>query len=70
MFGKVGEGIHSYRIANIAIVDVIFTIIASYFIHLMFPAYKFVTIIFLLFLLGIFLHWLFCVNTTINKFLF
>ena len=31
MFGKVGEGIHSYRIANIAVADIIFTIIGAFF---------------------------------------
>ena len=29
MFGKPGEGIHSYRIYDIAIIDVLFTIIGA-----------------------------------------
>jgi len=33
LFGKVGEGLHSYRIFDIAIIDVIATIIGAYFLH-------------------------------------
>ena len=33
MFGKVGKGLHSYRVLNIAIIDVIMTIIGGYLIH-------------------------------------
>jgi hypothetical protein len=28
--GKPGEGVHSYRIANIAVVDVLFTVISAF----------------------------------------
>ena len=35
IFGKVGKGLHSYRIANIAIVDVLLTVILAYIIHLL-----------------------------------
>ena len=70
MFGKVGEGVHSYRLFNLAIVDVIFTIIGAYIFHLLFPSYSFFTILAFLFLLGIVLHRLFCVRTTVDKFLF
>jgi hypothetical protein len=70
ILGKVGKGIHSYRIFNIAIMDVIFTIIAAFLIHLFIPKYNFYFILILLFLSGIFLHRLFCVKTTIDRFLF
>lgn len=69
-FGKVGEGIHSYRIFNIAIIDTLLTIIVGYVIYLMFPKLNLWFILFTLFLIGIFLHHLFCVKTTINKLLF
>jgi len=65
-FGKVGEGVHSYRVFNIAIVDVISTIIGAFIIHLFVP-YKFIYILLGLFLLGIILHRIFCVPTTIDK---
>ena len=32
--GKLGEGVHSYRIFNIAIVDVFFTILLGYIINI------------------------------------
>jgi hypothetical protein len=70
IFGKVGEGIHSYRFFNIAIADVLLTILAAFIIHLIVPKYKFTIILLLLFILGIILHRVFCVRTTIDKLLF
>jgi hypothetical protein len=70
LFGKVGEGVHSYRIFNIAIVDVVLTVLGAFIIHLFLPKYKFIYILLALFLSGIFLHRLFCVRTTIDKLLF
>jgi hypothetical protein len=70
IFGKVGEGLHSYRIFNIAIVDVILTIISAFIIYLFIPKYNFFIILLLLFILGIVLHRIFCVKTTIDKLLF
>ena len=70
MFGKVGEGVHSYRLFNIAIVDVFFTVIGAYIFHVFYPSYSFFTILAILFLSGIVLHRLFCVRTTVDKFLF
>ena len=34
IFGKVGEGVHSYRIFNIAVVDVVSTIIMAYLLKI------------------------------------
>jgi len=70
MFGKPGEGIHSYRIYDIAIIDVLFTVIGAYLIHLLIPKYPFSWILLILFGLGIMLHRFFCVRTTVDKFLF
>jgi uncharacterized membrane protein YcaP (DUF421 family) len=70
IFGKPNEGVHSYRIFNIAIVDVLATIFVAYIIYLFIPKYNFFFILICLFLLGIFLHKLFCVRTTIDKLLF
>jgi hypothetical protein len=69
IFGRVNEGVHSYRIFNIAIIDVIFTIIGALVISIIFKINFGLILIFLL-LLGIVLHRLFCVNTTINKMIF
>jgi hypothetical protein len=70
MLGEVGKGIHSYRIFNIAIADVLFTIIGAYIIHFFIPKYSFISILISLFILGIILHRLFCVRTTVDKLLF
>ena len=70
IFGKPKEGVHSYRIFNIAIVDVLATTFVAYIIKLLFPNYNYYLILFTLFLLGIFLHHIFCVKTTIDKLIF
>lgn len=70
LFGEVGKGVHSYRIFNIAVVDTLLTILGAYIIYLFFPKYSFFYILLFLFILGILLHRLFCVRTTIDKFLF
>ena len=71
LFGKVGEGLHSYRIFDIAIIDVIATIIGAYFLHKkVFKECKYYEVLIGLFLMGIILHRIFCVRTTIDKILF
>ena len=67
--GEPGKGIHSYRIGGIAIADVIMTIIGAYFISFMFR-WNFIYTLIGLFLLGIILHRIFCVRTTVDKILF
>ncbi len=69
ILGKPKEGLHSYRIYNIAIVDVLLTILGAYIIHIA-TKFSFVIILILLFLLGIILHRIFCVKTTVDKALF
>jgi hypothetical protein len=69
ILGKPGKGIHSYRFMNIAIMDVLMTIIAAIIISY-FSKYSFVYVLIFLFILGIILHKLFCVRTTIDKLLF
>jgi len=69
IFGKVAQGAHSYRIANIAIVDVLLTILGAYLIHRMTDICFTYTLIGL-FLVGIILHRLFCVRTTVDQIIF
>ena len=69
LLGVPNKGIHSYRLFNIAIADVIMTIIGA-FILSYFLKISVWCILPLLFLLGIFLHRIFCVKTTIDKWLF
>ena len=69
ILGKPGEGVHSFRIFNIAIVDVILTIIAAYIITYI-TKINFLNSLLGMFILGIISHRLFCVRTTIDKVLF
>jgi hypothetical protein len=69
IFGKPKTGVHSFRFFNMAIVDVLATLLGSYLIHKYFNFNYMLTVI-ILFILSIYLHWLFCVQTTITNFLF
>ena len=69
ILGKPNTGLHSYRIFNIAIVDVLLTIIAAFLISYFFK-FNFLLTLFILFLIGIIAHRLFCVHTTVDKLLF
>ena len=68
-FGKIGSGIHSYRIFDVAILDFVVTAIVAYIITLL-TGIRFLYTSIGLFVLGIFAHRLFCVQTTIDKLLF
>jgi hypothetical protein len=67
--GKPGKGVHSYRFMGVAIADVIMTLIGAFIISY-FSGYSFLMVAAILFILGIILHRLFCVRTTIDKILF
>jgi hypothetical protein len=69
ILGIPGQGPHSYRIFNIAIVDVLLTLILAYIISYIYKI-SFVKTSITLFILGIILHRIFCVRTTIDKLLF
>ena len=69
IFGEPGEGAHKYRILNIAIVDVTLTVLLAYVISY-FSGTTLLYVIPSVFLLGIVLHRLFCVRTTVDKILF
>lgn len=67
--GIPGKGIHSYRFCNIAIMDVIMTFIGAFFIsRVLKTSYSCTCAV--LFVLGIILHRIFCVRTTVDKLLF
>ena len=70
ILGEPGKVAHKYRIFNIAIVDVLLTIITAFIIHLFNPNFNFFIILSILFIIGIILHRIFCVRTTIDKLLF
>jgi hypothetical protein len=66
ILGVPGRGVHSYRLFNFAVMDVIMTIIASFIISLIFRVSFLWSFIFL-FLFGEVLHYIFCVPTTFMK---
>ena len=68
--GESGKGIHSFRIFNIAVADVLLTILLTFIIRFFIPKYNFLSILIVVFIVGIILHRIFCVKTTIDKFLF
>lgn len=73
ILGEPKKGLHSIRVFDIAIIDVLLTILGGYIINIFIPKSNYLTLIFiiiLLFIIGIILHKIFCVRTTIDKFLF
>lgn len=69
IFGEPDKGLHKYRICGYAAVDIFLTLLGSYLLWKYYfkTGYKDLILITLgMFLLGILLHRLFCVNTTLN----
>jgi hypothetical protein len=71
ILGKPNAGIHSIRdpIFDTAVVDVVMTILGGILLS-KYLDYSLFIILIILFSLGIFLHKIFCVRTTIDKLLF
>jgi len=69
MLGKPGKGVHSFQIFGIAVFDVILTIILAYLISRICKT-NFGYTLLGVFVLGIIMHRIFCVRTTIDKLLF
>lgn len=73
IFGVPEEGLHSYRLFNIAIIDLLATVIAAKIIEIYLGekiGLNFWQILIILLIVGIVLHRMFCVRTTIDKLLF
>lgn len=72
-FGKPNTGVHSIKIYNIAIIDFLITFLAAYLFYKIIKIYnrkiKYWKVLITLFILGIFFHYIFCVNTPLNKLL-
>jgi hypothetical protein len=66
--GEPNKGIHKH-VLGIALSDLLGTILITLLISKIFKL-RFVLVLFIALLLGILLHRLFCVNTTLNKFIF
>ena len=71
VLGKPKEGIHSIRFMNISVIDVLLTILLAIFIKTyMFNETEMSIILLGTFIIGIIIHRIFCVKTTIDKLLF
>ena len=73
MFGQVGQGVHAYRIVNVAVVDVLATVLGAYLICLWLEYSSWTSFFWILgalFFLGIVMHRLFCVRTTVDRLIF
>jgi hypothetical protein len=68
VLGIPGKGVHTH-VLGVAIGDVIMTILGAYLFH-RFTGYTFWKCLLGLFILGIILHRLFAVRTTLDKLLF
>ena len=73
ILGKPGKGLH-FHIFGLAIIDILLTFLSAWIIQkiLLYLNFKikYLNILLFLFICSIFLHKLFCVETTINKLIF
>jgi len=65
IFGKPGQGLHAYRIFNIAIVDLLLTVIMAFVLSMFW--FSFTIWLLILVIVSIPIHYLFCVNTTLVR---
>jgi len=71
IFGEKKKGIHSYRICDIAYLDILVTMAAALFIQKAFYSEtEYYKILLFLFILGIILHRIFDVKTTVDRLIF
>ena len=71
ILGKPKTGLHSYRVFNIAIIDVLLTVLLAKFVqYYILEKYDFWVILICTFILGVIMHRIFCVKTTFDKLFF
>jgi len=69
LLGEPGKGFHSYRFLGVSILDVLVVFLGAIGISYYTKISAFIVIP-LVFLLGIIVHHMFCVRTTVDKLLF
>lgn len=69
IFGKEGTGVHSIRLFDIAVIDVLLTVVGAVALGYYFKWNVWITIA-MAFIIGIIVHRVFCVNTKINMAIF
>ena len=74
LFGRPGEGLHGYRVANVAVVDVAVTLVVAWVLAnrrwVPWWPQTFAPSLLLLLLIGVLAHRAFDVRTTVDKMLF
>ena len=71
VLGEPKTGLHSYRVFDIAVFDVLLTFLLAKFIqYYILEDYDFSLILISCFIVGIITHRVFCVKTTVDKLLF
>jgi hypothetical protein len=70
IFGEPRKGAHSYRLFDLAIVDVIATYLLSLYISKHYKEYSVLKLFIILMVLSVFIHKIFCVETTLTKMVF
>jgi len=68
ILGEPKKGFHSIRIFDFSLLDIIATFILAYLIY-RYTKVNYIILLIILILLGIFLHWLFCVDTKLSQLL-
>jgi hypothetical protein len=69
IFGKPKEGIHFYSLFNIAVVDTLATIVLAYLISF-WSKWNTGSIFIYLMIISVFIHKIFCVETTLTNLVF
>jgi hypothetical protein len=68
ILGKPGTGLHSIRLFGVAVFDLLLTILLAWFTKNFFGSFWISLIVW--FIIGIIVHHIFCVKTTIDKLIF
>lgn len=69
ILGKSNEGIHSYRIFDLAAVDLAMTLMAAWLFSRYVNTYSVLVNFILLWIIGIALHLMFCIKSPITNFI-
>lgn len=68
VFGEPGKGIHKLHWGGVAVWDTVFTIVFAGIVSSI-TGFPFTVLIIILFLATIIIHWMFGVNTSVNRYL-
>lgn len=67
--GRPREGVHALRVFDVAVVDVVLTLVAAYVLSRV-SGWRVLTCAILLCVIGIIAHRVFCVDTAVDRILF